>query len=307
MELRAARLYNHSIDPVNSIGQNGDFWAKGPDLYQKINGKYISLAPSSTTGSGEDGNVTVANTVTVTLTKDMYYKDLKVETGGTLKTNGYRIFVSGTLTLSGVIENNGSAAVDAAAGIGAPEGTTGGGGNGGGGGLNLGGAGISAVMPLGGAGGNGGDPGMGAGGIVPPLATLGGREQVQVFSAALADVARAPADRIAGGTGGGGGGGDGAATGGGGGGGGGVVFVVAAAVTVTGGEFRATGGGGGAATGAGVAGGGAGGGGGVILIYTRSSIEAGAFRVNGGTGGTAVGVGLPGSNGADGFYRQVPV
>lgn len=54
-------------------------------------------------GSGVDGSATIATSSTVYLTSDKYYTNLTVESGGTLFTNGFRIFVNGTLTNNGVI------------------------------------------------------------------------------------------------------------------------------------------------------------------------------------------------------------
>lgn len=52
-------------------------------------------------GTGLDGNVYV-NTA-VTLTSDMYYQNLEVTSNGVLHTNGFKVFVKGTLTLNGFI------------------------------------------------------------------------------------------------------------------------------------------------------------------------------------------------------------
>ena len=49
-------------------------------------------------GFGQDGNVTL--TSNTTLSRDMYYNDLSINAGVTLDTNGYRVFVAGTLTFA---------------------------------------------------------------------------------------------------------------------------------------------------------------------------------------------------------------
>lgn len=49
-------------------------------------------------GFGQDGDVTLASNTT--LSRDMYYNDLTINTGVTLDTNGYRVFVKGTLTFA---------------------------------------------------------------------------------------------------------------------------------------------------------------------------------------------------------------
>ena len=59
-------------------------------------------------GDGADGNVTIASGTT-TISRDMYYNDLTIQTGGILNPSGYRVFVKGTLTFqgTGVIARNG--------------------------------------------------------------------------------------------------------------------------------------------------------------------------------------------------------
>jgi hypothetical protein len=52
-------------------------------------------------GTGLDGNVTI--TTNTFLSNDMYYDNLTVNNGATLFTNGFRVFVKGTLTNNGVI------------------------------------------------------------------------------------------------------------------------------------------------------------------------------------------------------------
>ena len=61
-------------------------------------------------GSGVDGNVTIASGTT-TLTRDMFYNNLTLQTGAILQTGGYQIFVADTLTQEGTgyIQNNGDA------------------------------------------------------------------------------------------------------------------------------------------------------------------------------------------------------
>ena len=53
-------------------------------------------------GEGTDGPVTIASG-TISLTKDMYYTDLTVNSGATLFTNGFRVFVNGTFTNNGTV------------------------------------------------------------------------------------------------------------------------------------------------------------------------------------------------------------
>ena len=49
-------------------------------------------------GFGQDGDVTL--TSNTTLSRDMYYNDLTINSGVTLDTNGYRVFVRGTLAFA---------------------------------------------------------------------------------------------------------------------------------------------------------------------------------------------------------------
>jgi hypothetical protein len=49
-------------------------------------------------GFGQDGDVTI--TANTTLNRDMYYNDLTINANCDLDTNGYRVFVKGTLTFT---------------------------------------------------------------------------------------------------------------------------------------------------------------------------------------------------------------
>lgn len=53
-------------------------------------------------GEGTDGPVTISSGTTF-LTKDMYYTNLTVDSGATLFTNGFRVFVNGTFTNNGTV------------------------------------------------------------------------------------------------------------------------------------------------------------------------------------------------------------
>jgi hypothetical protein len=101
-------------------------------------------------GDGSDGDVTFASDTT--LTRDMYYHSLTVGSGTKLDPGGYRIFVSGTLTLGdgAMIARNGhDANPNTSAGAdGLPSGTLGAGGKGGGADINA----DSETNSLGGAG-----------------------------------------------------------------------------------------------------------------------------------------------------------
>lgn len=79
-------------------------------------------------GDGSDGSAHI--TTSVTLTADKYYTDLTVDSGGVVDPGGYRIFVSGTLTLggsgTGVISRNGGNGGNGVAGGSGSQGGTGG-------------------------------------------------------------------------------------------------------------------------------------------------------------------------------------
>lgn len=63
--------------------------------------KVQRLGNDSVYGMGNDGNVTIAaNTV---LSRDMYYNNLTINSNCNLNTNGFRVFVKGTMTLNGNI------------------------------------------------------------------------------------------------------------------------------------------------------------------------------------------------------------
>lgn len=80
-------------------------------------------------GSGTLAGLSPSSSI-YTLTRDVYFTDLTISTGVTIKANGYQIFVSGTLTINGTgtIQNNGG---DGSAGV-TGSGSSGGAGGGGG-------------------------------------------------------------------------------------------------------------------------------------------------------------------------------
>lgn len=74
-------------------------------------------------GDGRDGNVTIS--VDTTITRDMYYNDLTVNSGINLDTALLRVFVKGTLTLTGTIRCNGNNGGNGGNGTGAAGGAAG--------------------------------------------------------------------------------------------------------------------------------------------------------------------------------------
>jgi hypothetical protein len=63
--------------------------------------KVQRIGNDSVYGTGTDGNTVIASNTS--LSRDMYYNNLTVNNGVHLNTNGYRVFVKGSLTLNGNI------------------------------------------------------------------------------------------------------------------------------------------------------------------------------------------------------------
>ena len=234
-------------------------------------------------GDGSDGDVVIA--VSDTLTEDMYYDNLTIETGQILNTDGYRIFVRHTLTLEGtaIISNNGNAGVTTTPGAATNAGSLGIGSAGAGSETN----GDPSSNSAGGAGGSGGGAVFGTGGAI--TANVTGLRDLAIATTLFNQ------DGLINAGSGGGGGEDGAVAGGAGGGGGGVVMVAARNIvadsTAT---ISANGGDGGNGGGAGDGGGG-GGGGGLVIVVTTSYVPPSIMEATGGDGGTGAG-----GNGASG-------
>jgi len=238
-------------------------------------------------GDGSDGDTTI--TIPTTLTRDMYYHNLTINPGGSLDPGGYRIFVSGTLTLGNgtriARDGNGGGAFGPGAAL-AP-GTLGGSGAGG----ILGGSGEAVTNSLGGSGGGGGSGiDIVSGSATAPVASAGGGG---AFGSALQAPSGSSLDGVIVNGGGGGGSGGGSGSGGS---GGGVVLIAARTITLSGGAATiiAQGGDGGRSAGLGDGGGG-GGGGGVVVVITTTPRLAGLTL-------SAIGGGSPdGGNGVAGF------
>lgn len=255
-------------------------------------------------GTGVDADPNIGSGATVTLARDMYYANLTIANTGTLRTNGFRVYVKGTTTLNGTasINNNGAAGSSFTAGAATNAGTIGIGAAGGAGGVisaaGSAGGGVTAATRLGGTGGAGGAGNGGAGGAggtaTVPATNNGGQEIFNDPVAATRGQTIAGV-RVNGGCGGGGGGGGGVGTGrGGGGGGGGGVLIFASNIITGTGTISANGGAGaaGAVFGANAPGGGGGGGGGVVVVmYNSSSIPGGNITATAGAAGAAGGPG----------------
>ena len=68
---------------------------------QRIEASLAKLGNDEIYGNGSDGTVIIASDVS--LSRDMYYQNLTVNSGFTLTTNGFRVFVKNTLTINGTI------------------------------------------------------------------------------------------------------------------------------------------------------------------------------------------------------------
>ena len=250
-------------------------------------------------GDGSDGNVTISSNTT--LTRDMFYDNLTVDSGKVLDTDGYRVYAKTKVTNNGTISNNGSNGAN---------------GDGGGSSVSGGAGGSQNTIGGGGAGGGGDNSGYGGGG--------GGGGGIVIISAKEIDNSSGTIESNGGDGGDGyvGAYGNGADKGGtvvdpglGGDGGDGGYIVQSGGkgtvtdaksggrtypVCITGWETEATagligggaGGGGGGASNVGVnynAGGGGGGGGCIILVYKK--FTSGTEQCNGGSAGTPYGSG----------------
>jgi hypothetical protein len=284
-------------------------------------------------GDGSDGDVTIA-AGTTTLAKDMYYNNLVVT--GTLVTDGFKVFVKGTLSGAGTINwgtpNNGGNGGNASTTVG---GTAGAAGAAGGTGILKNKAGVAGAAgrnqgTTSGVPGNTGlasDPSIGvagvAGGSTPDGGTAGAAGTLTTPNLSFGKLLWRTADLLdvdtdgtidflltsaGSGSGAGGGGSDGAGSSGGGGGGsgatGGIIFIMAKtwAGTFTISNIGGNGGNGGNGAGAqgDGAGGGGGGSGGVTVVIYGTKTWTGSHTLTGGTGGTAGTGGNPGTAGANG-------
>ncbi|BDC53205.1 hypothetical protein F183_A55200 (plasmid) [Bryobacterales bacterium F-183] len=282
-------------------------------------------------GEGDDGDVTCNGAST--LSKDMYYNNLTVQSGCAITAHGYRVFVKGTLDItaapagwlivSGANGNNASGATGGTVGTGATsnaiagvsvgsrvQGTVGANG--------VTGVGAQAANNANGFGNNGGSSGAGgaggtgssgAGGASRAAFAISGPRLVFSFQPQLLTMQTATLAHLQGGSGapgGSSGAGDGTTAGGGGGGGasgGGVIWLSARTIS-RGGSTAANGiqagggngGNGGARTtgNVGGGGGGAGAGGGYVLIYYWALSGSTATDLIDASGGT-------GGNGGSGF------
>jgi hypothetical protein len=295
-------------------------------------------------GTGIDGAVAMSSGTT-TLTRDMHYTNLTISGTAVLNPAGWRVFVNGTLdvsgaaagaiTTNGTTANNASGVTAGAAPGGLSQRTVGQspltGGAGGNGSATTGSAGAAGASNTYGNGGNGGVAGAGGASTSSGgAAGSGGSETVQIplntptFTFYIPANNASMASGLIGG-GGGGGGGDGTNLGGGGGSGGsygGMIVLYARNIqrgtNVTSSIVQSkgsNGGNGGPATAGNAAGGGGGGGGGGGLIYIITEALLGSSIANaldvsggaGGTGGNGLGTGKGGAGGTGGAAGSVQI
>lgn len=257
----------------------------------------LGVSGASGYGDGSDGSVTISSNTT--LTRNMFYENLTVNSGVVLETAGFGIWVRTLLTLNGEISNSASGSSGALPstlvdrmGVGGSNGGTGSGGGGAAGSALPGGA-----TRYGGAGGAGGAGAGGAGGAAgSSTAAADGLLRFGVWAPNTSIMNGGT--RIGGGTGGGSGGPASSAAGGNGGGGGGISAVKARRVEGTG-AIRANGAAGANGTNPNTGGGG-GGGGGASLLETGSTSHSITIEANGGAGGTGNGTGSNGTAGSTG-------
>lgn len=281
----------------------------------KIDSSFLATStPASGFGDGRDGNVTIS--ATTTLTRDMYYNNLTVNS--VLIPNGFRIFVKDTLSGTGLIMANGNAgtnAVTTTPGNGGAATTTGYFSNvpGANGGANMANgqnasSTITAIGSIGGAGGS--SAGGGTGGTAGATTTDSVFGQIGWLTVSGVDFSTSSSLirlKSCAGSGGGSGGINNGNTGGAGGGGGACGGFIYFGVKNWQGTFtiQATGGRGGdgganAGVGAGGSGGGGGAGGTVLAIYGTKT-WTGSYSLAGGLGGTGyITGGLNGGNGSPG-------
>lgn len=333
----ATTLVRERVTASSNSGSAVNFSAGAKDVFCDATAAWLNVVEGahslSLFGDGSDGDVTISGSVT--LTRDMYYDNLTIDTGAALTTAGFRIFVAGTLDLdaapAGSIKNpanNGGNSAGALAGSAGAAGTIGT--------IGAGQAGISGRAGGTGAGSNstgtpastgslfsaaGGDAGDGG-----QSGTGNGGGTGNAHSAPSVAAYRRPSPEFLlgaglvmgglGGMGGASGGGDGTGSGGGAGGGGGggnLIAIFARRISRGGstaaGAIQAIGGNGGngnsgsvTGTNKGGGGGGAGSQGGTVIIVCDElvgSTAADAIDISGGSGGNG-GNGAGSGDGGDG-------
>ena len=289
----------------------------GAGLYGDGSDGALNFDGTSTVTLGGGGSLVPSGGV-YTLTRDIFATTI-VSTA-TVKTAGYRVYASVSLS-GGTYHNNGSDASGATGGAAASGGFIGGGGAGGNGAVMAGaptGGGTTSHQPKEftsghangglhsdgangglGQGGGGGDNSGGGGGTGGDVNYTTSIQATRDVFCALQGHGIGDSAALGGGTGGGGGNGSGSGTDTSGGGGGGGGWIVVAARSISGATVQAKGGAG--AGGVLNNGGGGGGGGGGVVVVLTDSTTAPTISVAGGLGGLGLGTGFKGGNGGSGL------
>lgn len=349
-ETGIGRLVSGDLErnPISSSNSNAlvNFSSGTKEIFIAAIAASVAASSSFYFGDGSAGDVTISSGTT-TLSADAYYKNLTISGTGSLRTNGYRVFVSEILDLTNApadaIQWTGSTGGNASGTTGGTSGgnqtsvNTGRGGdaiggpNGGTASGTTASNGAAANPGNGGAGGGslaGGSGSSGSGGSSRTGGAVSNALAMRVFTPWLHKMTSTSTISFllggGGGSGGSSGGGDGTAGGGGGAGsgGGGVVFISARIINRGGstaaGAISAKGGGGGngGTPAGGNRGGGAGGsgaGGGWLALafgFLIGSTATNALDVSGGTGGTGgngTGTGTGGGGGGGGNGGRISV
>ncbi len=309
--------------PIRKNGQvlmPGDLRADSMEvvLYNTSNASFELVSPAGGDqcwlfGNGTDSDGYIDSDTD--LYEHRYYRNLYVDYGVSLRTNGFKVHVSGTLENHGIIHANGTDGEDS---VGDTPGWPGHGSNynelawqgrwGGDGSLQGGGGtGYASQRAFFARGGDGGSGSYGSGGSGDDGNHFIGDRYFMSPPAFLSGVSDGYTDwdnfRVIGSSvGGGGGSGNDVDAAGGSGGGSATILWLAARWLKGSGELHCKGGDGGDAGGT-DAGGGGGGGGGIIYLFSKSSESPYAYNVDGGMGGAGGGgSGDDGGNGESGLY-----
>ncbi len=284
---------------------------------------YLDTASGPIWGDGSDGAQTLDGAATIlgmapvanvyTMTRDLCFTDLTINTGITLKSAGFRIYGTGTLTMSGTAKitcngANGGAGTGFGGGHSGILGAAAGGDGAAPDGAHGAGVAVTLTAAIGTAGGTGGTGDSGGGGSSTRTAPTPIQGSVHLLLALTTGMLSGASGItvLQGGAGGGSGGGDvGAGLDGGyGGGGGGVILIVFRSIALANtSQLEAKGGNGTNGAGGGTGQGGGGGGGAGAIIFVYHVVVSGTTPVTvftGGTHGNGAGTGTNGTNGTDG-------
>ena len=238
------------------------------------NSEQLAVKPSVVSQTGSYPDITYsANT---TLTGNVLAKNVTIDSGVTVTTNGYAFIVESTFTNNGTI-NTGSIAGGGSGAAGASYTSSYGGSGGGGGG---------STYFVGGAGGSTTVAGGAGGSTTPTAGSNGSTATAPALSSSLINTwySNGFSNYLNGGSGGGGGGNSANLSGGGG--GNSAYGLYIQADTLVAGSIVASGGSGSNDTSY-EGGGGGGGGGSILLAYGSGGLTAGTYSVAGGIGGTS--------------------